>query len=84
MIQNYRKRFSLTSYGGTNWSLLTGVEQVVTGGVATYYVIDYRTSRVVTFDQYWNYKSYSILPISMTYTAKYVNGYFYFISTATF
>ena len=76
MLQNYRKRFSLTSYGDTNWTHLTGVEQVVTGGVVTYYVIDYGTSRVITYDQYWNYQNYSNLLFSGTYTTKYV--YFYF------
>ena len=84
MFQNYTKRLSLNSYGGTNWGHLTGVEHVVTGGVATYYVIDFLTSRVVAFNQNWIYQNYSSLPFPSTYTAKHVNGYFYFTADSYF
>ena len=80
MLNSYAKRFSLKSYDGINWSGLTGFEQIVTNGVSTYYAIVYATSRIVTFNQFWIYQGYRSLPYSNTYTAKWVDGYFYFSS----
>ena len=80
MLSNYTKRFSLTTYGGVSWSLLSGFEQVLTNGVPTYYVVDWGVSRVVTYDQYWNYQTYQALPCSNSYAIKYVAKYFYFTS----
>ena len=81
MLNNYSKRFSLTSYGGVNWIWLTGFEQIVTNGVSTYYTIDNaQTSHIVTFNQFWIYQGYQNLPYPATYTTKYVGGYFYFSS----
>ena len=62
MLNNYSKRFSLTSFGGDNWIWLTGFEQIVTNGVSTYYAIDSApTSRIVTFNQFWIYQGYQNL-----------------------
>ena len=81
MLNNYSKRFSLTSFGGDNWIWLTGFEQIVTNGVSTYYAIDSApTSRIVTFNQFWIYQGYQNLQYLNTYTTKYVGGYFYFSS----
>ena len=41
MFANYQKRFTLTTYGSNTFSQVTGLEQVVTNGIPTYYVIDY-------------------------------------------
>ena len=85
MLNNYAKRFSLTSFGGGNWSWLTGFEQVVTNGVSTYYAIDYAlTSRIVTFNQFWVLQGYQNLPYSYSYATLYVGGYFYFSSNQYF
>ena len=86
MLNNYSKRFSLTSFGGVNWNWLTGFEQVVTNGVSTYYAIDYSdtSSRIVTFNHFWIYQGYQNLPYTYAYTTKYVGGYFYFSSNDYF
>ena len=84
MLNNYSKRFSLTSFGGVNWNYLTGFEQIVTNGVSTYYAIDFGASRIVTFNQFWIYQGYQNLPYPNTYTTKYVGGYFYFSSDSYF
>ena len=78
ILKMYVKRHSLTNYGGKTWGYLTGFEQVVTDGTATYYVIDH--SRIVKFNDYWEYQNYQNLPHSGTCTAKYIFGYFYFSS----
>ena len=65
--------------------MLTGIEQVVTNGVATYYAIDLASiSRIVTFNQFWIYQGYQNLPYPYTYTTLYVGGYFYFSSNDYF
>ena len=76
----YVKRHSITSYGGNNLIKLTGFEQVVTDGNATYYAIDYYNSRIVKFNQYWEYQNYQNLPFAYSYSTKFVNGSFYFTS----
>ena len=86
ILNNYSKRFSLTSFGGVNWNWLTGFEQIVTNGVLTYYAIDYSPtlSHIVTFNQFWIYQGYQNLPYPATYATKYVGGYFYFSSDSYF
>ena len=81
MFEKYTKKFSLTSYDGFNWEWLSGFEQVViNNGIATYYAVDYGSSRIVTFNQNWVYQSYQQLPFNGTYTTKYVQESFYFSS----
>jgi hypothetical protein len=61
MFQNYTKRLSLTSYNGNSWFSLTGFE-VIANGIPNYYVVDQNSSsKVVMFDQNWNYQNYSNL-----------------------
>jgi hypothetical protein len=84
IFQNYTKQFSLTTYGGISWKLLTGIEMVVTNSIPTYYTLDYAISRVTTFDQYWNYQTYNNLPFPYSYDLKCVNGYFYITSNSYF
>ena len=82
LLYNSTIRLSLKTYGGINWAYLTGFEQVVTNGAATYYAIDFGSSpsRIVTYNQFWIYQGYQSLPCPNTYTVKYVGGYFYFSS----
>ena len=82
MLKNYTKKFSLTTYGNIRWNGLTGFEQVINNGVATYFAVDYGSSpsRSVIFNQHWIYQSYHNLTYDGTYTTKYVGGYFYFTS----
>ena len=75
---------SLTRYGRSTWVDLTGFEQVVTDGIATYYAIDQLAHRIVKFNQNWDYQEYHKLPYPNTYTAKYIEGYFYFSSNNYF
>lgn len=84
MFNNYAKKFSLQSYGGINWDYVTGFEQVINNGVATYYVIEWTTSRVVIFNQNWIYQSYQSVPYPYSWVLKYVNGYFYISSNDYF
>lgn len=78
MLSNYTKRNSITTYGGNSWGPLTGIIQVLTSGVATYYSINYGPNHLVKFDQYWNYQTYYTLPLSSTFNGLYVGGRFYF------
>ena len=78
MLNNFTKRQSFIRYGDNNWNSLTGFEQVVTDGKATYYAIDYGNSRIITYNHYWEYQSYQKLPYRFTNGVKYVAGYFYF------
>ena len=86
MLANFTKRFSLTSYGGNSWGLLTGFEQIVNiYGVATYYLIDYNSYRVVIFDKNWNYQTFIGLPgFSNPYDLKSVGVYFFISSNSYF
>ena len=84
MFTNYKIQNTITTYGNNTWNLLTGFEQVLTNGITTYYALDFGGSRVVTFDQYWNFQNYSITPYIYSYSLKYVNGYFYFTANDYF
>ena len=61
---------------------MTGFEQVAGSGSnnASYYLLDYGTSRVILYNQNWIYQSYKNLSISKGYSIKYVENYFYFSS----
>ena len=78
MFANYQKRFSIISYVGKAFSQVTGFEQVITNGIPTYYVLDYETSRLVQFNQDWNYQKYYNLTYGNSFSLKFINGYFYF------
>ena len=83
ILKNYTKKFTITTYGNNLWNWLTGFEQVINNGVATYYAVDFgssASSRIVIFNQHWVYQSYHNLTYERTYTTKYVGGYFYFTS----
>ena len=84
MLSNYTKRYSITTYGGIKWNILTGFEQAIINGTTTYYLIDYGISSIVAFNQYWAYESYKYLPIANTYATKYVDGFFYFAADGYF
>ena len=84
IYSNFTKRFILTSYGGKSFSTLTGYVEVLTNGIPTYYLTDWSTTRVVIFDQYWNYQSYKSLPLSNSFALVYVNDYFYIASDLYF
>ena len=87
ILKNYTKKFSITTYGNIGWYWLSGFEQVINNGVATYFAVDYgssASSRIVIFNQHWVYKRYHNLPYNYTYTTKYVGGYFYFTSNDYF
>ena len=85
MFANYQKRFSITSYGGNLFYDVSGFEQVVTNGIPTYYVVDASYySRVIQFDNYWDYKQNNELPYDYSSNIKYVNRYFYFTADQYF
>ena len=84
MLNKYVKRHRLTKYENISWSWLTCFEQVVTDGIAKYYIIDYGDSRIVTFNDYWEHQNNQNLPHSGTFTIKYVSEYFYFSSNSYF
>ena len=84
MFANYRKRFSITSYGGVAISYVSGFEQVITNGIPTYYVVDFWDQLVIQFDQYWNYVKYNQLPYTYIRNIKYVNGSFYISALSYF
>ena len=84
ILKMYVKRHSLTNYGGNTWAYLTGFEQVVTDGTATYYAIDWGSSHIVKFNDYWEYQNYQNLSFPQPFTTKFVNGYFYFSSNDYF
>jgi hypothetical protein len=66
------------------WCGLTGFEQVVAYPIATYYlVIHCFMSRVVIFNQNWNYINNTDL-LANSYTMKYISGYFYITSDTIF
>jgi hypothetical protein len=66
------------------WCGLTGFEQVVAYPTATYYlVIHCFMSRVVIFNQNWNYINNTDL-LANSYTMKYIGGYFYITSDTIF
>ena len=75
------RRNSITSYGGNidGISAFSGFEQVVTNGIATYYVLN--DNHVIQFDQYWNYEKNNQLPYRGR-KFKYVNEYFYISGSA--
>ena len=86
MLNTYKKRFSLKSFGnGIDFGTITGFEEVVTNGVSKFYLLDnYGYSRIIIFNQYWIYQSHQNLPFSSTESLKYVEGYFYFTSSYYF
>ena len=59
MFENYQIRFSISSYGAKIFGYVSGFEQVVTNGIPIYYVVDYYSSHVIQFDQYWNYQKFN-------------------------
>ena len=59
---------------------MTGFEQVISGNVATYYLLDWATTRVITYKQDWTYVSYKSMPYQYSYDLKYVNGFFFVTS----
>ena len=77
-MANFTKRFSITTYGSTNFVYLTGFTYSITNGVATYYTIDWTTNKVWLFNQYWQYQTYYSIPSAQSYNIKYAAGYFYF------
>ena len=77
MFENYQKRFTLTTYGNNSFGLVIGFEQVVTNIIPTYYVLDASKSRVIQYDQFWNYQKYYNLTYPGSFNLKYMNGYFY-------
>ena len=59
-----------SQYGTIAFVQVNGFEQVDTNGIPNYYVFDHNPSRVVQFDQYWNYVKYNGLPYQYGYNLK--------------